>query len=69
MVTGDGAVGKVHATMICSGNELADTEPDMSTDILHHQCLPRRIHTYSVSHLLEELRDSSSADDDDDGKL
>ena len=50
VVTGDGAVGKVHPLLYSMLSRTAAlTMTDMFTHILHHECLPRRIHTYSVS--------------------
>ena len=64
MVTGDGAVGKVCAMGSYTGGEVADTGLDMSAHIIHDQCLPRRIHSYCVSHLLVWIGDASTTDDE-----
>nr|POE90192.1 hypothetical protein CFP56_20659 [Quercus suber] len=51
VVTGDGAVGKVclRSTLLGRCRMAHRMVADMSSDLLHHECLPRRVHSDRVS--------------------
>lgn len=51
VVTGDGAVGKVRISSPSrnASSQILTRSKDMSSHLIHHQCLPRRVHPHGVS--------------------